>query len=88
MIHRFLNISIALTGLLCLLGGRAFAQQRLTWEQVQQKFDAANPTLRAGQLNIDESKANEITAFLRPNPDLNLSLDQFDPFHSHPDRTF
>lgn len=69
------------------MGQRAFAQP-LTWEQIQQKFEAANPTLRAGQLNIDESKANEITAFLRPNPELSVSLDQFDPFTPNPYRPF
>jgi cobalt-zinc-cadmium efflux system outer membrane protein len=88
MIHRFFSSSVALLGLLCLMGQRATAQQPLTWQQVQQKFEAANPTLRAGQLNIDESKANEITAFLRPNPDLTLSLDQFDPFTTNPYRPF
>jgi cobalt-zinc-cadmium efflux system outer membrane protein len=86
MIHRIFSNSVALLGMLCLLGQSAAGQQPLTWQQVQQKFEAANPTLRAGQLNIDESKANEITAFLRPNPDLTLSLDQFDPFTSNPYR--
>ena len=40
------------------------AQTALTWEQVRQRFVQANPTLLAGQLNVDESKAEEITAFL------------------------
>jgi cobalt-zinc-cadmium efflux system outer membrane protein len=35
----------------------------------------SNPTLLADKLNIDESKAQEITAFLRPNPQLSLSID-------------
>ena len=35
----------------------------------------ANPTLIAGQINVDEAKVNEITAFLRPNPDFTLSSD-------------
>ncbi len=47
----------------------------LTWEQVRQRFEQNNPTLRAGQIGIDESKAQEITAFLRPNPNLTLSTD-------------
>jgi cobalt-zinc-cadmium efflux system outer membrane protein len=47
----------------------------LTWVQVQQRFEQNNPTLLAGQLGIDESKAQEITAFLRPNPGLTLSTD-------------
>jgi cobalt-zinc-cadmium efflux system outer membrane protein len=85
MTHGFFSSSVALLGLLCLMHQRAAAQP-LTWQQVQQKFEAANPTLRAGQLNIDESRAQEITAFLRPNPDLTLSLDQFDPFTPNPYR--
>ena len=32
------------------------------------------------------AKANEITAFLRPNPTMSLSLDQFNPFTSDPYR--
>jgi cobalt-zinc-cadmium efflux system outer membrane protein len=87
MTHRFLGNSLCVAGLVCVMGQRAAAQP-LTWEQVQQKFEAANPTLRAGQLNIDESKANEITAFLRPNPQLSLSVDQFDPFTPDPYRPF
>jgi cobalt-zinc-cadmium efflux system outer membrane protein len=53
----------------------AFAQKALTWQQVRDQFEAANPNLRAGQVGIDESKAQEITAYLRPNPDFNLSTD-------------
>ena len=58
-----------------ILSGKVPAQTILTWEQIKQKFDAANPTLRAGKLNIDESRAAEITAYLRPNPDFGLSTD-------------
>ena len=59
-----------------------FAQTALTWQEVRQRFEAANPTLRAGQIGIDESKAQEITAFLRPNPNFTLSTDgtQIAPF--------
>jgi cobalt-zinc-cadmium efflux system outer membrane protein len=46
-----------------------------TWEQVKDRFELNNPTLLADKLNIDESKAQEITAFLRPNPDFTLSVD-------------
>ncbi len=87
MFQRVFSIAIALAALVCLDVPRASAQP-FTWEQVQQKFDAANPTLRAGQLNIDEAKAGEITAFLRPNPDLTVSLDQFNPFTTNPYRPF
>jgi cobalt-zinc-cadmium efflux system outer membrane protein len=47
----------------------------LTWEQVRARFETSNPTLLAGKLNVDESKAQEITAFLRPNPTLTLLAD-------------
>src|SRR5208337_1964913 len=49
--------------------------QPYTWQQIRDKFESANPTLRAAQLNIDESRAAEITANLRPNPDFSLSTD-------------
>ena len=51
------------------------AQQTFTWQQVRDKFESANPTLRAGELGISESRAQEITAYLRPNPDFSLSTD-------------
>jgi cobalt-zinc-cadmium efflux system outer membrane protein len=56
-------------------GLKAGAQQALTWEQVRNRFEANNPTLLADKLSIDESKAQEITAYLRPNPDLTLTAD-------------
>lgn len=56
------------------------AQKALTWDEVKMRFEADNPTLRAGQIGIDEAKANEITAYLRPNPNLALLSDQIDPF--------
>jgi len=71
-----------------LLPGSAFAQQSFTWQQLRARFEATNPTLKAGQLNITESKAQEITAYLRPNPDLTLTLDQINPFTIHPYRPF
>jgi cobalt-zinc-cadmium efflux system outer membrane protein len=64
------------------------AQTIYTWQQTKAKFEAANPTLKAGQIDIDESRANEITAYLRPNPDLTLTFDQIDPFTLHPYRPF
>jgi cobalt-zinc-cadmium efflux system outer membrane protein len=51
------------------------AQQSLTWEQVKAKFEASNPALRADAFGVDEMKAAEITAFLRPNPQVGLSGD-------------
>jgi cobalt-zinc-cadmium efflux system outer membrane protein len=53
----------------------AGAQQVLTWQQARDRFETSNPTLLADKLNIDESRAEEITAFLRPNPTFALSAD-------------
>ncbi len=53
----------------------ASAQQTLTWEQVRARFEANNPTLLADQLNVQESRAEEITAYLRPNPTFDLTVD-------------
>jgi len=58
-----------------LLPADAFAQTGFTWQQIKDKFAATNPTLKAAQLNIDESRAAEITAYLRPNPDFTFSTD-------------
>src|SRR5277367_5179589 len=46
-----------------------------TWDQIRDKFESTNPTLKAFQLSIDESKATEITAYLRPNPDFSFTAD-------------
>jgi cobalt-zinc-cadmium efflux system outer membrane protein len=54
--------------------------QSWTWDQVKDRFEMNNPTLLAGKLNIDELQAQEITAHLRPNPDLTLLTDQIAPF--------
>jgi outer membrane protein, heavy metal efflux system len=60
-----------------MLPAAAFAQTAFTWQQIAQKFEATNPTLKANQLNIDESRAAEVTAYLRPNPDFSWSADGF-----------
>jgi len=53
----------------------ALAQQPLNWDQVKAKFIAENPALKADADNVDEMKAEEITAYLRPNPQFTLSVD-------------
>jgi len=63
------------TILIIALGSRLYGQTALTWEQIKSKFEATNPTLKAAQLSIDESRAAEITAYLRPNPDFSLTAD-------------
>jgi cobalt-zinc-cadmium efflux system outer membrane protein len=61
--------------LLAILAPCLRAQQTFTWEQIREKFEATNPTLKVAQANIDESRTNEITAYLRPNPDFSLATD-------------
>lgn len=58
-------------------------QQVWTWDQVKEQFQLNNTTLLASKLNIDELKAQEITAHLRPNPDFTLTADgtQISPSH-------
>lgn len=63
------------TAIAGLAPGAVFAQTAFTWQQIKDKFAARNPTLKAAQLNIDESRAAQITAYLRPNPDFTLSTD-------------
>jgi len=70
--------------LIVTLGEAGLAQKALTWQEVRYKFETANPTLRAGQIAIDESRAQEITANLRPNPNLTILADQIDPFNGGP----
>ncbi len=64
------------------------AQTVYSWDQIKDKFRSANPSLRAGQLNVEESRAQEVTAFLRPNPDFTIAADQFQPFNNNPYRPF
>ena len=61
---------------MCLFAGSlANAQTSLSWDQIKARFESANPTLKADALNVEEMKAEEITAFLRPNPGFTLSSD-------------
>ncbi|MFZ3262431.1 MAG: TolC family protein [Terriglobales bacterium] len=55
--------------------GTSQAQEVLSWDDIRQRFEQNNPTLLADKLSIDESRAQEITAFLRPNPNLSLLAD-------------
>jgi outer membrane protein, heavy metal efflux system len=74
-LYRSVRNAILFAGLLPATVHAQTALTALTWEQVKAKFEAANPTLKANQANIDESKAEEVTAFLRPNPSVSLAAD-------------
>jgi cobalt-zinc-cadmium efflux system outer membrane protein len=83
------HIAIAMTALsLLMLGAESYSQaappvQIWNWDQLKDEFRLRNTTLQASKLNIDELKAQEITAHLRPNPDFTLTADgtQITPSH-------
>jgi cobalt-zinc-cadmium efflux system outer membrane protein len=66
------------------LAEAALAQKTMTWQEVRDEFQRSNPTLKAAQIGIDETRAQEITAFLRPNPDITATIDQINPFTNNP----
>ena len=57
-----LCLSISLTAW---LAGTAFPQQALTWQQVKDKFESANPSLRAGQSVIVLAGPTGAETFIR-----------------------
>ncbi|HLH44900.1 MAG TPA: TolC family protein [Bryobacteraceae bacterium] len=63
-------------------------QKILTWEAAKAELRASNPNLIAGQIGVQQSRADEVTAHLRPNPDLTLFVDQLTPFTGNPYRPF
>jgi cobalt-zinc-cadmium efflux system outer membrane protein len=73
----FLPLFLSTAALLSLLfaSAGAAAQQALTWVQVRSRFEASNPALRADADNVDEMRAQEITAYLRPNPQFTGTVD-------------
>jgi len=73
-IHLALPCLAVFLGLM-LQGQLANAQSGYTWEQIKSKFETANPTLQADEINVQEMKAQETTAYLRPNPQFTLSTD-------------
>lgn len=55
--------------------GHVSGQQALTWDQVKARFESVNPALKADADSVDEMRAQEITAYLRPNPTVGLLED-------------
>ena len=70
------------------MASEAFGQKTLTWEEAKRELQSGNPSLQAGQIGIGESRAQEITAFLRPNPDVTATVDQLNPFTGNPYQPF
>ncbi len=77
----FLGYSLTV---MAVLAQASSAQTPLSWQQIQDKFRNANPSLSADQIGVEETRASEITAFLRPNPTLTVLGDQVNPFPGGP----
>jgi outer membrane protein, heavy metal efflux system len=74
--HASMNLRNVSGALIALMVSPALSfAQAYTWEQLREKFELTNPTLRAARDNTDEQRAAEITAFLRPNPEFTFSTD-------------
>jgi cobalt-zinc-cadmium efflux system outer membrane protein len=59
----------------------ALAQEKLISKEDAVRIALAyNQSLRANRLNVDQNKANEITASLKPNPTLSLGVDAIPVF--------
>jgi len=83
----FRRLLAVITVMPCFLQVTA-ARNAFTWRQIRDKFEASNPVLRAGEIGIEESRSQEVSAFLRPNPNLTFMADQIDPFSTNPYRPF
>jgi outer membrane protein, heavy metal efflux system len=84
MKHALYSISVRVAAaLLCLVPILGRAQQALSWDEVKARFESTNPALKADADNVDEMRAEEITAYLRPNPQAGLTVDgtQIAPNH-------
>jgi cobalt-zinc-cadmium efflux system outer membrane protein len=85
---KFLSVAVALSAASLLAQAApqpapSPALEVWTWDAVKDRFHLNNTTLMAGKLNIDELKAQEITAHLRPNPDFTLTADGTQISRSH-----
>jgi cobalt-zinc-cadmium efflux system outer membrane protein len=74
MQRRFWRLCMA-TGVGICLAGSLRAQRAWTWQELRDRFKANNPTLDAARLSVDEARAQEVTAYLRPNPELTFATD-------------
>ena len=71
------------------LAGLCMAQPGpLNWDQVRERFRLNNPNLLAGETGIQESRAIEVTAGLRPNPQVSFVADEFRILHPNPLQPF
>ena len=83
-----LVLSRYLRSFLFFLAVPALAQKPMSWDEVRDRFRQNNPQLLAGRTGVEETRANEITAGLRPNPQLSFTIDQWNFFRTDPFRPF
>lgn len=87
MQHRTLiRTAILLASPLALLA--QLPPETFDWPQLLERFRQNNPGLSAGELNVRENQASEVTAGLRPNPTLTSTEDQNNFFSTRPYRPF
>jgi outer membrane protein, heavy metal efflux system len=65
---KFFVVILTLMTAGCLSTAAQAQPQTFTWEEIRDKFLSTNPTLQAQAQSIESSRASEITASLRPNP--------------------
>ncbi len=65
-----------------------YGQRALSWQEVRERFEKNNPNLIAARVGIEESRANEVTAGLRPNPVFSTLNEQFNVFGNAPLQPF
>jgi cobalt-zinc-cadmium efflux system outer membrane protein len=82
--RRIWRVAIPLLIAATVLAQNSGQQKTITWQAAQDEFRANNSTLQASGISVDEARAEEITAYLRPNPDVNFGWDQINPFTLHP----
>ena len=73
---------------LCLFTATLADGAGLTWDEIRERFKKNNPNLLAGEIQIRENKAVEVTAGLRPNPTFTSVEDQNNFFSANPYRPF
>ena len=89
MQHRiFITTALLLVGPCAMAQAPPPASETLDWPQLLARFRQNNPGLSAGELNVHENQANEVTAGLRPNPTFTSTEDQNNFFSTNPYRPF
>jgi Outer membrane protein len=75
MMNRFPYACVLAAGFLLCQAAPGQSQHALTWDQIKSQFESSNPVLKADTDSVDEMRAAEVSAFLRPNPQLTTTVD-------------